>query len=503
LTKFASEFRTAHTIKERVKCSGTGLKKRTITTPTLLITCLLTTLFLAACGTQPLPTNVSTNTTPGIVTVTGSPGPTLNQASPTQAILTATALPTPTSVPPTPTLFPTPTAVPTPTIPPSPTPVPLPTNLIFGPEGNEWGEITVYLPKASDRLEELSLESSLQEGLGNWFQYAPMLARTSNASNSSNRYVMKIESKLFKDVLNGKPVNSYVSSQVWAKYSTSSSNSSLPLLQAGKLLVLNPISGLIQLITDQLIEPEINKQLDEINRKVDEIKGFLEAKEQASIQGNLKYLNDLAANLKQFNPDDAELTTYLGQLETIERESLQSMNLLEGQLNETGEKVKNLTFDKSFVLFRNEDKVKTLKEAVTNFQNEANSYEAALLVRGLAGEIRCALPFKRDTALARLADVRKELTTWRDNYELFYRLVDQKIPQMNGLFADNKIQENLKETSRLGKLSATTEYTRVDASFALTIQKVNAQILEANQPLFIVGELDNQGQLKKVSKLIQ
>jgi hypothetical protein len=179
------------------------------------------------------------------------------------------------------------------------------------------------------------------------------------------------------------------------------------------------------------------------------------------------------------------------------------MNLLEGQLNETGEKVKNLTFDKSFVLFRNEDKVKTLKEAVTNFQNEANSYEAALLVRGLAGEIRCALPFKRDTALARLADVRKELTTWRDNYELFYRLVDQKIPQMNGLFADNKIQENLKETSRLGKLSATTEYTRVDASFALTIQKVNAQILEANQPLFIVGELDNQGQLKKVSKLIQ
>jgi hypothetical protein len=510
LKRFTSEFRTAPAIKESVKYSGSGLKKKNISLPTLLITCLLTTVFLAACGGQPLPTTVSTNTTPGIVKVTGSPGPTLNQASPIQAIPTATALPTPTIVPPTPTAVPTPTIpptptiVPTPTIPPTPTPVPIPTSLLLGPQGSEWGQITLYLSKASDRLEGLPLESGLQTDLSSWFQYAPMLIRTSSATNSNYQYVMKIESKLFKDVLNGLPDSNIIGSQVRAGYATNSSNlAQLPLSVAGRLLSPLSILNLIKLISDLLNGANLDQQLDVITNKLDEIKGFLEAKEQAAIQGNFKYLNNLVVSLKQFKPDDEELKTYLAQLETIERESLQSMSLLEGQLKDSAEKVKNSTFDKSFVLFRNENKVNMLKDAVTDFQNKAGSYEAALLVRGLAGEIRCALPFSRDTALTRLADVRQELTNWRDNYQQFFQLVDQKIPQMDGLFADSKTQESLKELSKQGKLNSSNEYNRVDVFFADTIQKVNAQVKEASQPLYIVVELDSQGQLKKVSKLIQ
>ena len=374
---------------------------------------------------------------------------------------------------------------------------------MLGQEGNEWGQITLYQPNGSDRLEGLPLESGLQTDLSSWFQYAPMLVNSTNAGKNGNQFLMKIDSQLFKSALNGLPVANNIGTQIRAK----STGSAFIQLTSSSLvkIILRPdtIIGLMDWLSNQLFEPEINKQLDIISNKVDEIKGFLEAKEQAAIQGNLKYLDDLAGNLSKSSPDDEELKIYLGQLETIERESLQSMLLLEGQLKDLTEQVKSLTFDKSFLLFRNDDQVKKLNAAVVNFKNKASSYETVLLVRGLAGEIRCALPFKRDTALARLADVRKELTTWRDNYQLFLEQVDLKIPQMDGLFADNKTQENLKEASRLGKLGAITEYTRVDASFALTIQKVNAQILEANQPLFIIGELDNQGQLKKVSKLIQ
>ena len=91
MTKFASGFRTARTIKGSVKYSGIGLKKKNISVATLLIICLLTSLLLAACGERPLPSSVNTNNTPDIVTVIGSPAPTFNQASLTQAIPTATA----------------------------------------------------------------------------------------------------------------------------------------------------------------------------------------------------------------------------------------------------------------------------------------------------------------------------------------------------------------------------------------------------------------------------
>jgi hypothetical protein len=375
--------------------------------------------------------------------------------------------------------------------------------LLLGQQGNEWGQITVYQPAGTDRLEVLSLQGDLEEGLGNWFLYAPMLSRTSATTNSNQQYLLKIEPQLLKDVLNGLPVANFIGSEVRAGYAAGSTPLRLPLSQVGKLLRPDPIFGVIDWISSQIFQPEITKQLDDISNKVDEIKGFLEAKEQASIQGNLKYLNNLAGNLQQFKPDSEDLKIYLAQLETIERESLQSMSLLEGQLNNTSDTVKTLSFDKSFVLFRNEDKVKELNKAVTDFKNQASSYETVLLVRGLAGEIRCALPYSRDVALSRLADVRNELTGWRGRYQQFFQLVDQKIPQMDGLFADNKTQENLKETSRLGKLDAENEYSRVDAFFAGTIQKVNKQVQEASLPLLLVAELDGHGKLNQVSKLIQ
>jgi hypothetical protein len=459
----------------------------------LLLVCLfLSSLMLTGCGGQSSPIAsipiTSISSTSGIILTTNQAfTPTLNPTN------TVVLTPTPAS---------TPTAIPTPTVPPTSTPVPLPTSLLLGQQGNEWGQITAYYPSPTDLLEVLSLQSDLEEGLGNWFQYAPMLSKTP-ATTNSNQYLLKIEPQLLKDVLNGLPVANFIGSEVRAGYAAGSTPVRLPLSQASKLLRPDPIFGVIEWISSQIFQPEITKQLDDISNKVDEIKGFLEAKEQASIQGNLKYLNDLAGNLQQFKPDSEDLKIYLAQLEPIERESLQSMSLLEGQLNSTSDTVKTLSFDKSFVLFRNEDKVKQLNKAVTDFKNQASSYETVLLVRGLAGEIRCALPYSRDVALARLADVRNELTDWRGRYQQFFQLVDQKIPQMDGLFADNKTQENLKETSRLGKLDAENEYIRADAFFAGTIQKVNKQVQEASLPLLIIAELDGQGKLKQVSKLIQ
>lgn len=460
----------------------------------IMLVCLfLSSLVLTGCGGQPTPiANLPAIAIPSTSSLTHIP---------TQA-LTPTLRPTYTAVP-TPTPAATPTAIPTPTpVPPTPTPVPLPTSLLLGQVGNEWGQITVYQPAATDRLEKLSLQSDVEEGLGNWFQYAPMLSRTSSIGNG-NQYLLKIEPQLLKDVLNGLPVANIIGSEVRAGYAAGSTPVRLPLSQASKLLRPDPIFGVIEWISGQIFQPEITKQLDDISSKVDEIKGLLEAKEQASIQGNLKYLNDLAGNIKLFKLDTEDLKIYLAQLETIERESLQSMSLLEGQLNSSSETIKTLSFDKSFVLFRNEDKVKQLNKAITDFKNQASSYETVLLVRGLAGEIRCVLPYSRDVALARLADVRGELTGWRGRYQQFFQLVDQKLPQMDGLFADNKTQENLKETSRLAKLDSENEYIRVDAFFAGTIQKVNKQVQEASLPLLIVAELDRQGKLKQASKLIQ
>ncbi len=106
----------------------------------------------------------------------------------------------------------------------------------------------------SDRLEELSLESGLQEGMGAWFQYAPMLIRTSSTTNTNYQYVMKIESKLFKDVLNGLPTGNIIGSQVRAGYGTNSSNIALlPLSVASSLLSPLSILNLIKFISNLLI----------------------------------------------------------------------------------------------------------------------------------------------------------------------------------------------------------------------------------------------------------
>jgi len=239
-----------------------------------------------------------------------------------------------------------------------------------------------------------------------------------------------------------------------------------------------------------------------LNQNIVDVKNFLEDKEYSIMQGNLKYLNDIRAamNLHKIAPTDLE--AFRNQLESVERESQQITEFYKTRMGRTSDGFNQVKLDKTLFFFRSEDKIKELQKYVTDYQAQSSSYLFALMVRGLSSQVRCALPESRELALGRIEDVRKDLKTLSQTQDAFYTQVEKRIPEMTGLFADSKTQDQFKELVGTGKAKAKEDFDKADKGLNEVVQKVNAQMLVDSQALALVVTLDGKGNITKTAKLV-
>ncbi|HEX2916684.1 MAG TPA: hypothetical protein VH186_38340 [Chloroflexia bacterium] len=392
---------------------------------------------------------------------------------------------------------------------PLPTPVPLrPNRLELGSEASPWGEIARYEMGPDDKLVEVPVKPELSSDLSKWFEAAPSLAAFAGAGTaaSNNLFKLSVKPEIAKALENGS-----------LKYMPSLDGgirgvvvdaktgliSALPSLQKFSPLV-SPTGiafGIATVIISAQFMEEINKQFETVNKNIEDVKNFLEEKEYSTLTGDMRYINEVRTAMNEQRLDPAEIERYRNQLETVERETLQRLDFYKARMSSTADKFNQVKLDKTLFFFRDEDKIKELQNLISEFNSESNSYLTALSVRGLSAQVICALPESRQTAFSRMQEVRDDSKAWLTIQQNFYDAVEKRIPQMDGLFADSKTRDQFHDVAQKNKATASSAYGQVDNILYDTMSKVSAQLKEVDAPLQIVVELDDQGKIKKVSKL--
>ncbi len=396
----------------------------------------------------------------------------------------------------------------------SSSPAPIPNKLLLGSQDFSWGEISRYQPGSNDQLKVVALKPELTSALSSWFDNAPKLEPLSSGGNPSV-YLLSIKPELRKGLADGslKFMNS-LDGGVRGALVDSKTNiirgqvSLQPIGGAVGASAIGIVGGtvfqLLTAVSAQSYLIEINQQLVSINRNLEEIKQFLQDKEYTALTGNLDYLTRIRDLFTQQNINETDLQPFRNELEKIERESLQAMSLAKTQMDKNFTAYKDTKIDKGlFGTTRDEKKIDEFEKLTGTYEVAAKNFYLALTVRGLAAQITCAMPGSQSAGLSRLEDANKTLAEWNENKGKFYELVKARIPEMDGFLVNSKKQDNFQKFATTGKTTTSQTFAQANTAFSSNIQLVKSQIQESSQPLLLLGELNTQGKLIKVSQVVK
>ncbi len=402
-----------------------------------------------------------------------------------------------------------PVSTPVTTAAPSPTPEPDPNKLLLGGKDSPWGEITRFTGDPSS-LKEYNLNEDSRKGLSNMLAFAPALAPVAGASSKSNLYTLALSPELRKGLADGslRLMNSLEGGVRGVVVDSTTGVirgvASLKAVGGVAALTLGP-PGIALFVTLTAIEAlqfqdDINKQLETINKNVTDIKQFLEADKRSLLEGNLKYLNNMADLLNKQKLSPTDVDSFRNQLEAIEVQTLQITALMQDQMDKAYNEFDKQSLSKNFVFFSDGDKVKKLQQFLGDHKRFAGNYFTALSVRGLAAQVRSAMPESRTLAQTRLEDVRGELSKWGKSQGQFYDRVENRVSELDGWLSSEETRNQFRKEAQAGRQNTNQSFSQLDELLVNTVQKVKNQNDSASKPLQLVIMLDDKGNVVKVSK---
>ncbi|MBE0670634.1 MAG: hypothetical protein IH588_08610 [Anaerolineales bacterium] len=400
-----------------------------------------------------------------------------------------------------------------------------PNKLILGKVDDPWGEIVRYQKTEIDGYEEIQLDEKSLIGLSGLFHQAPNLAQ-SGVQMVMNTYTLSFKPEIAKGIADGslKMMESldggFRAIAVNAKGKEIIQGvGSLHLAEGLKLTAgLMAVWQVLAVVTAQAFLMDINKQLVNINKELEGIKNFLEHQQYATLIGNFKYIQTIRDLLSSQSFENLEFGVFLNQLEHIERECTQIMVALELQMNTV-----YADFEKQPLraYISAQENLLASKKLITNHEQQARNYLIAASVRGLATQTRCAIPSNRNLALTRLSTLQTELSTWNENQQKFYQLVSERAPELidwsdskfysrvsawlpsltdrftgrqkKQIQLKNKMQTSQDSINQMGEL--------LQKSVLETKNNVRNQLQENSQPLSLLVELNENGQIIKTWKM--
>jgi hypothetical protein len=152
--------------------------------------------------------------------------------------------------------------------------------------------------------------------------------------------------------------------------------------------------------------------------------------------------------------------------------------------------------------FNIQDNFISFKDLITDYERLAQSYLIAVAVKCLAYQTRLALPSNHDLTLKRLSNLQTELSTWDENQQNFYELVGKRLPKLNSWIDDGKDKQNqLKLKLNRVKDSVKRMYIDIQKLVIETESNVRGYLQEISQPVSLLVELNENGQIIKTWKL--
>lgn len=379
-----------------------------------------------------------------------------------------------------------------------------PNKIILGNINDPWGEIARYPKTEIDNYEEIQLNEKTLIGFSSWFQQVPNLAQ-SGAQMMLNTYTLTFKPEIAKGIADGSLKIMESLDRGIRAVAVDSNNimrgvgSLNPATGMQSLASVMVVWQVLAMVTAQKFLADINKQLVKINTVLGDIKNFLQNEQYTKLVGNLEYIQVIQDTLGSQSFDNDKFGDFLNQLEAIERECTQIMLNLELQMatvyaNFERQPLKaKINVKENFI---------ASSQLITDYQRLERGYLVAVAVRCLASQTRCAIPSNRNVTLRRLSTLQDKIYTWNENRRNFYQLVSERLPELTSLFDDGKEKRRQIRKEMYPRKNSLAQMGEDIQKLVLeTENNIRNQIQENSQPLSLLVELNEDGQIIKTWKL--
>ncbi len=410
---------------------------------------------------------------------------------------------------------------------------PASTSLIVGSPEAPLIEFTRLPANYDFETEDIPINDDIRNTLAPILQQAPTLAMNAGQA-MANTYILKFSPDVTKALSDGTAYLANAAGGGVHAYAIKDGQ----ILGQGTLHSLRPelITAVawqvLAVITAQKFLSDINDRLQNIERGIDKILGFLYDERKGKLIGNYKYLVQLKEQLYHHVITETDCKTAAIQIETIIREGSQTKEACELAIDRAINKIKDMKLDQhskkaaimkkrkylepiynpieciqDFIPDRKlKDIVNDLKKELDTLKEELVPYFMSLQVIAFANMVKCALPVSRALVMQRVEDLRKNLREKEVWLEKQHEALRKYIGTLKGLWS--KAETNAERRSELihdlsTSLKPIQEQARdLKAMIARIEGNLNSQIEEYKRPVQIQLSLNEKGEISHMKKII-
>ncbi len=256
---------------------------------------------------------------------------------------------------------------------------------------------------------------------------------------------------------------------------------------------------ILAVITSQKFLADIDKKLADIEAGIGDLQATLEENRRGRLIGNLKYLRQLAEALSGHVVSEEEARLFLGQLEDIEREGQQLEAASAQTMDRYAAELERLPLKRRWRL---KDKAKNVHHTVNEFAVAARTRLLALKVRGVACQLRAALPIRGETTLIRARDVGQSLMEAKRSQRAYLDNVHDRSGDLRGYLTFDSTDKAEQARLRRCHHELKAELDRTTEPLAESIQCVESAVsrrLEGpSEPVELLVSVDGAGRVERV-----
>ena len=358
-------------------------------------------------------------------------------------------------------------------------------------------------PLPETRLRPLSVGERKLEALQTVLRHAPKLAK--NASTAASRtYALRFP----PEVAAGIRSNSLRVMQsaegglrgvaVDAQGKIVSHATLVPASSARVAAVAAGAFQVLAIATAQYYLPQINRRLDQIERGIKEIQEHLASQDRAILTDSLRQLRSTRDLLEEGDFEERDVLAALIGLDTIDRDS----GRVQEAYREHMERYRNELDELELSGFFAPD-FEAADEKAARYEEAALVSLQAMYVRSVAAQLRAVVGGQMARARLGLKGLMEDIEAWNKQRQDFYRRFEERVNEDATAALGNEDtlanrRKNVLGAARERQRVLISHYRELRQAVREATERAERQLSAASDPLTLVVEMNEQGEIERV-----
>ncbi|KAB8139813.1 hypothetical protein F8S13_26650 [Chloroflexia bacterium SDU3-3] len=271
-------------------------------------------------------------------------------------------------------------------------------------------------------------------------------------------------------------------------------------------LVATAIWQGLAVITAQHYLSDINRRLEQIEKRLGEIQTWLEDEERATLAYSLERLHSLHTSIAGGTLTEIDIHAFVQNVDTIDHECgkimkhcalrLQNMQQQISQMNMVG------WFDPAL-------EIKQFQQAFQKYIQICQRWAMAALIRATAAEVRYALPTSHAVAVQRIEEIQRDIAQWDQSLKEIDKLTRRQTKNIGAMWRV-KLWEDprdyYEQANRFRKQemsSANKIYYFLEDAIQSIQQRINYGSQQERLPTTLLIEVDRHGKVTQAWQQVE